>query len=76
MSSQQFSVRIPPELDLKVKEFAKENNVTKTKVMIDALKQYLGCMKETSLNQEIAEIKGKIIVIEGIIKTNSKSLVN
>ena len=46
MSSQQFSVPIPPELDLKVKEFAKENNVTKTKVMIDALKQYLECMKK------------------------------
>ena len=43
MSSQQFSVRISPELNLNVKEFAKENNVTKTKVMIEALKHYLGC---------------------------------
>ena len=70
MSSQQFSVRIPPELDLKVKEFAKENNVTKTKVMIDALNQYIGCIKETPLNQEIAEIKKKIIAIEVAIKNS------
>ena len=43
MSPQQFSVRIFPELNLNVKKFAKENNVTKTKVMIEALKHYFGC---------------------------------
>lgn len=68
MSSPQFSVRIPFTLDKRIKEFAKKNNVTKSKVMIDALNHYLGCMKEIPLNQQLDEIKEKIIAIEAIIK--------
>ena len=68
MSSQQFSVRIPAELDLKIKKFAKENNVTKTKVMIDALKQYLERVEEIPLNQQLNEIKQKIRTIEAAMK--------
>jgi len=40
MSTLQFSVRIPITLDERVKQFAKNNNVTKSKVMIDALNHY------------------------------------
>ncbi|MFK0732068.1 MAG: ribbon-helix-helix protein, CopG family [Gloeotrichia echinulata GP01] len=43
-----FSVHISPELDARIKQFAKENNVTKSKVLHDALEHYLGCMEEKS----------------------------
>ncbi|MEM9928027.1 MAG: hypothetical protein AAF915_30625 [Cyanobacteria bacterium P01_D01_bin.50] len=68
MSTPQFSVRIPITLDERVKQFAKDNNVTKTKVMVDALNHYLGCMEGISLNQELHEIKQKIHAIELAIK--------
>ena len=42
MASSQFSIRIPPELDEKVKEYAVVNHTTKSRVMIDALTYYLG----------------------------------
>ncbi|MEO1432518.1 MAG: hypothetical protein AAFV71_26295 [Cyanobacteria bacterium J06633_8] len=71
MSTPQFSVRIPVTLDTRVKQFAKDNNVTKSKVMIDALNHYLGCMEEISLNQELHDIKNKIAAIEAVIKENS-----
>lgn len=74
MSTPQFSVRIPTTLDERVKKFAKDNNVTKTKVMIDALNHYLGCMEKMSLNRELHEIKEKISEIESILSVfqNSK----
>lgn len=68
MSTPQFSVRIPINLDERVKQFAKDNKVTKTKVMIDALNHYLGYMEEMPLNEELHEIKEKIAVIEKIVK--------
>lgn len=68
MSIPQFSIRIPPKLDEKIKQFAKENNITKTKVMIDALNHYLGNIERTPLNQELYEIKQKISDIELAIK--------
>lgn len=37
--------------------------------MIDALNHYLGCMEEIPLNQQLAEIKEKIIAIERAIKS-------
>lgn len=68
MSSPQFSVRIPLTLDKRVKQFAKENNVTKSKVMVDALNHYLGYMEKIPLNQQLHEIKEKIEYIEKSIK--------
>ena len=68
MSSPQFSVRIPTNLDERVKKFAKDNNITKSKVMIDALNHYLGCMEGMSLNQELHDIREKIATIEIAIK--------
>lgn len=70
MSIPQFSIRIPSTLDKKVKEFAKRNNITKTKVMIDALNHYLGSVERTYLNQELHEIKEKVSAIELILKNN------
>lgn len=71
MSTPQFSIRIPSTLDKQVKQFAKDNNITKTKVMIDALNHYLANMKRTYLNQELHEIKQKISAIEKTIKNKS-----
>ena len=68
MSIPQFSIRIPPTLDKLVKQFAKDNNIDKTKVIIDALNHYLGNIKQTSLNQKLHENKQKISAIELNIK--------
>jgi predicted transcriptional regulator len=68
MPSSQFSVRISPELDARIKQFAKENRTSKSKVMIDALQNYLGCFEEIPLNVQIAEIKEKLTIIESEIK--------
>lgn len=46
----------------------KENGVTKSKVLHDALTHYLGCVEEIPLNQQIAEIKEKLAIIESEIK--------
>lgn len=43
MSSPQFSVRIPPELDKKGKEYVIKNDTIKSHVMIAALARYLDC---------------------------------
>lgn len=67
MSSPQFSVRIPSTLNEQVIEFAEANNITKSKVMIDALKHYLGCMEGISLNEKLDEIREKVIAIESIV---------
>ena len=67
MSIPQFSIRIPPTLDKQVKQFAKDNNIDKTKVIIDAFNHYLGNIKQTSINQKLHEIKQKISAIELII---------
>lgn len=67
MPSSQFSVRISPELDARIKQFAKENGVTKSKVLHDALAHYLGCIEEKPLNRQIAEINQKLVMIETVI---------
>ena len=73
MASTQFSVRISPELDTQIKQFAKAKGVTKSKVLQDALTHYLGCVEEIPLNQQITEIKEKLEIIESEIKyVNSK----
>ncbi|MGB6300816.1 MAG: hypothetical protein WBF90_32220 [Rivularia sp. (in: cyanobacteria)] len=71
MPSQQFSVRISSTLDKRIKEFAKVHNITKTKIMIDALNHYLGCVEKVPLNQELNEIKQKISAIELAIKNKN-----
>lgn len=76
MSNPQFSVRIPFKLDAKIKQFAKDNNVTKSKIMIDALNNYLGTMERTPLNQELHEIKQKINAIGLALKIKIDMKIN
>lgn len=68
MASPQFSVRIPPELDAQVKQFAEENCLTKTKVMIDALAHYLGCASDMPMSRRMLEIEHRVAVLETAIK--------
>ncbi len=60
MPSLQFSVRIPPELDKKVKEYAVKNNTTKSDVMIAALARYLGYESKVPLTQRVVELEQKM----------------
>ena len=55
MSVPQFSIRIPPELEQRINDYAKENRTTKTRVMIDALAYYLGCIDDLPLSRKVIE---------------------
>ena len=64
MVSPQFSVRIPPKLDARLKEYAAKNNTTKSNVMITALARYLGYQSEIPLTQRMVELEEKMAELE------------
>ena len=68
MASSQFSIRIPPELDEKVKEYAVVNHTTKSRVMIDALAYYLGNIEDVPLSRKVIELERRLASIEASIK--------
>lgn len=68
MASPQFCIRIPKELDERLIGYAKQNRTTKTRVMIDALANYLGCSDDVSLSRRIVDIEQKIVVLEYAIQ--------
>lgn len=68
MSSLQFSVRIPPDLDRKVKEYAVKNNTTKSDVMIAALARYLGYESKVPLTQRVVQLEEKMAELQGQIE--------
>ncbi len=60
MGSLQFSVRIPPELDQLVKEYAAKNNTSKSQVMVIALSRYLGYSSKAPLSERVWELEDKV----------------
>jgi predicted DNA-binding protein len=64
MSLPQFSIRIPPELEQRVIDYAKENRTTKTRVMIDALAYYLGSIEDVPLSHKVMELEKRLTVLE------------
>ncbi len=64
MASLQFSVRIPPELDKRVKEYAAKNNTTKSDVMVTALARYLGYESKVPLAQRVVELEQKMAQLQ------------
>ena len=64
MVSPQFSVRIPPKLFVKLREYAAKNGTTKTEVMIAALANYLGDASEVPLIQRMVEIEQRMAALE------------
>lgn len=68
MISPQCSIRIPKELDARLIAYAKQNHVTKTKVMIDALAHYLSRTGNVPLIDRVAEIEQRVAVLEASIK--------
>ncbi|MEL6162221.1 MAG: hypothetical protein AAFR37_00160 [Cyanobacteria bacterium J06628_3] len=71
MASSQFSIRIPPELDEKVKEYAVVNNTTKSRVMIDALAYYLGCVDDVPLSRKVMELEKRLTSLETGMRNGS-----
>ncbi|MDF5708046.1 MAG: hypothetical protein PUP90_10295 [Nostoc sp. S4] len=64
MTSPQFSIRIPPELEQRLMGYAKQNGMTKTKVMIDALAHYLGCGEDVPLTRRVSKLEEKVSALE------------
>lgn len=69
MASSQFSIRIPPGLDEKVKEYAVVNHTTKSRVMIDALAYYLGNIEDIPLSRKVMELDKRLASIEAKLST-------
>jgi len=70
MSIPQFSIRIPPELEHRINDYAKENRTTKTRVMIDALAYYLGSVDDVPLSRKVMELEKRMTILEGKVNTN------
>ncbi len=68
MSLPQFSIRIPPELEQRLQEYAKENRTTKTRVMIDALAYYLGSVDDIPLSRKFMELEKRLTILEAEIR--------
>lgn len=68
MSIPQFSIRIPPELEQRINDYAKENRITKTRVMIDALAYYLGSVDDVPLSRKVVEIEKRLTTLEGEVR--------
>lgn len=64
MISPQFSIRIPPELEQRLMGYAKQNGMSKTKVMIDALAHYLGCAEDVPLIRRVTQLEERVSVLE------------
>ncbi len=61
-------MRIPPELDKRVKEYAAENNTTKSDVMVTALARYLGYSSKVPLTQRVVELEQKMAELQAQIE--------
>ena len=68
MTLPQFSIRIPPELEQRVNDYAKENRTTKTRVMIDALAYYLGCVDDIPLSRKFMELEKRLTTLEAEVR--------
>jgi len=64
MSSPQFSIRIPPELDQQLKVYASTNGLTKSQVMLNALSYYLGLSEEVPLAYRMSQLEDRIARLE------------
>lgn len=73
MSIPQFSIRIPPELEQQINNYAKENRITKTRVMIDALAYYLGCVDDVPLSRKVVELEKRVTSLGAKVKEYSIS---
>ena len=70
MTSPQFSIRIPPELEQRVNDYAKENRTTKTRVMIDALIYYLGSVDDIPLSRKVRELEKRFTTLEAELRAD------
>ncbi|MDJ0617064.1 MAG: hypothetical protein QNJ63_10010 [Calothrix sp. MO_192.B10] len=68
MSIPQFSIRIPPELEKRINDYAKENRTTKTRVMIDALAYYLGSIDDVPLSRKVMELEKRLTTLEAEVR--------
>ncbi len=58
------SVRIPSELDELLGTYIKENGTTKTKVVVEALAQYLGLSEQVPLVRRVVELEQRMAELE------------
>jgi hypothetical protein len=50
-----------------------QTGISKTEVVINALASYMGCIEEVPLNERVASLEAKVMVLEGLVKGNQAS---
>ena len=64
MTSTPFCIRLPEELDRRLKATAAKNSTTKTEVMLAALAKYLDCETQVPLTERMAELEARLEKVE------------
>lgn len=68
MALPQFSLRLPVELDERVKEFAAAHFTTKSQVMIDALHHYLGLSGNVPVPERLEALEKRMAQLEAKVE--------
>lgn len=64
MGSPQFSIRIPPDLDKLIKEYAAKHNTTKSNIMLSALARYLDYAPIKPLSERVRELEEQMAKVQ------------
>ncbi len=73
MNTVQLGIRIPSSLNQRLTAFMAQTGISKTEVVINALASYMGCIEEVPLNERVASLEAKVMVLEGLVKGNQAS---
>lgn len=70
MNSVQLGIRIPTHLNQRLTDYIERTGLSKTEVVINALASYMGCSEEIPLNERVASLEAKMMVLEGLVREN------
>jgi predicted DNA-binding protein len=73
MNTVQLGIRIPSSLNQRLTAFMAQTGISKTEVVINALASYMWCMEEVPLNERVASLEAKVMVLEGLVKGSQAS---
>jgi predicted DNA-binding protein len=73
MSTVQLGIRIPSSLNQRLTAFVAQTGMSKTEVVTSALASYMGCAEDVPLNERVASLEAKVMVLEGLVKGSQLS---
>jgi hypothetical protein len=60
----QIAVRVPPGLFNQLKRHIEKTGISQTKVVLNALAEYLGCVEDASITQRLLELEKRVVELE------------